>query len=54
VTSLLLTVDQGRLDIVLIRAKMNQIDDLLPLADAISEALLSIKPGQIIRVPKGA
>ena len=60
----LLTVDQGipqqqrrggrKLAIVLIRARTNQMEDLLPLVDAILEALQSIKPGQIVRIAEPA
>ncbi len=60
----LLTVDQGipqqqrrrgrKLAIILIRARTNQIEDLLPLVDAILEALRSIQPGQVVRIPEPA
>lgn len=55
----LLTVDQGiphqqpvsrRLAIILVRARTNQIEDLLPFVDAISEALKTITPGQIVSI----
>jgi predicted nuclease of predicted toxin-antitoxin system len=59
----LLTVDQGipqqqraggrKLAIILLRARTNQMEDLLPSVDAIFEALQSIKPGQIVRIPDG-
>ncbi len=57
----LLTVDQGiprqqrptgrRLSIVLIRARTNQIEDLLPLVDSILRAIETIQPGQIVAIP---
>jgi predicted nuclease of predicted toxin-antitoxin system len=57
----LLTVDQGiphqqppagrKLSIILIHSRTNQIEDLLPLADAIIQALETIGPGQTIAVP---
>jgi predicted nuclease of predicted toxin-antitoxin system len=57
----LLTVDQGishqqlsagrRLSIILIRCRTNQIEDLLPLVDAILQALDTIQPGQTVAVP---
>ncbi len=56
----LLTVDQGipqqqspssrKLSIILIRSRTNQIEDLLPLVDAILLALESIQPGEVISV----
>jgi len=58
----LLTVDQGlpqhqrpveqRLAIVLLRARTNQLEDLVPLVEEIINVLQSIQPGDIIRVPK--
>jgi hypothetical protein len=52
----LLTVDRGiphqqrstgrKLSIILVRSRTNQMEDLLPLADAISQALETIQPGQ--------
>jgi predicted nuclease of predicted toxin-antitoxin system len=52
----LLTVDQGmphqlastnrKLSIIVIRSRTNQLEDLLPLAGAILEALRTIQPGQ--------
>jgi predicted nuclease of predicted toxin-antitoxin system len=58
----LLTVYQGiprqqsiagrRLSIVVVRSLTNQIEDLLPLVDAIAEALDTIRPGQIVTVPQ--
>lgn len=56
----LLTVDQGiphqqsfsgrQISVVLIRSQTNQLEDLLPLVEAISEALKVILPGQVIPV----
>ena len=56
-----LTVDQGiphqqhsasrKLSIVVVRSATNQIEDLLPLADAILSALAAITPGQIVLIP---
>lgn len=55
-----LTVDQGiayqqnltgrKLSIISIRARTNQLEDLLPLVDAIMEAMNMIYPGQIVRI----
>jgi len=52
----LLTVDHGiphqrrptgrKLSIILVRSRTNQMEDLLPLVDAISQALETIQPGQ--------
>ena len=57
----LLTVDQGiprqqtmvgrKLSIILIRARTNQMEDLLPLAPAIIKVFEFIQPGQIVLVP---
>ncbi len=57
----LLTVDQGipyqqrlaglKLSIILVRSLTNQIEDLLPLVDAILTALETIQPGQIVAIP---
>ena len=57
----LVTVDQGiprqrqpagrNLSIILLRSRTNQIEDLLPLVDAILNALETIKPGQVLTVP---
>jgi hypothetical protein len=57
----LLTVDQGiphqqgpachKLSLILVRSRTNQIEDLLPLVDAILRALETIQPGQTIEVP---
>ena len=56
----LLTIDQGiphlqpsigrKLSIILVRSRTNQIEDLLPLAGAILEALETIHPGQTVAV----
>ncbi len=58
---LLLTVDHGiprqqssgslKLSIILIRTRTNQMEDLLPLAPAITKAMESIQPGQTVVVP---
>jgi hypothetical protein len=57
----LLTLDQGiphqqpiadlMVGIVVIRSATSQIEDLLPLVDAILTALPSIQPGQIVPIP---
>ena len=57
----LLTVDQGiphqqnlaglKLSIILIRSRTNQLEDLLPLVEAILKALESIASGQIVPIP---
>ncbi len=57
----LLTVDQGiprqphpagrKLSIILIRSRTNQMEDLLPLADAILQALEAIQAGETIAIP---
>jgi predicted nuclease of predicted toxin-antitoxin system len=56
----LLTVDRaisheqqiaGRLSIILIRSRTNQIEDLLPLVDSILRALKGVKPGQTVTAP---
>ena len=59
----LLTVDQGiphqqppashRISIILIRARTNQLEDLLPLVDANLGALEAAEPGQTSEVPNG-
>ncbi len=56
----LITVDQGiphqqnfagrKLSIVLVRSRTNQLEDLLPLVDAILNALNTIKCGQIVPI----
>ena len=54
-----LTVDQGiskqrrpaRLSIVVLNSHTNQIEDLLPLAPAILQALESIQVGDVIVIP---
>ena len=57
----LLTVDQGiprqqtmlgrKLSIILIRSRTNQMEDLLPLAPAIIQALEVIQPGESVLIP---
>ena len=57
----LLTVDQGiphqqpsvgrRISIIVIRSQTNQLEDLVPLADAIVRALEAIEPGQTKVIP---
>ncbi len=57
----LLTVDQGiphqqrplgwKLSIILVRSRTNQIEDLLPLVDAILQALETIQPEQTVVIP---
>ena len=57
----LLTVDHGiphqqpssirKLSIILVRSRTNQIEDLLPVVDAILWALETIQPGQTIGIP---
>jgi molecular chaperone GrpE (heat shock protein) len=57
----LLTVDQGiphqqrlanrKLSISVVRSRTNQIEDLLPLVDAILRALETIQPGETAAVP---
>jgi hypothetical protein len=57
----LLTVDQGiphqqnpagrKLSIILLRSRTNQIEDLLPLVDAILQTIEMIQPGQSIAIP---
>jgi len=57
----LLTVDQGiphqivfagrKLSIILVRSRTNQIEDLLPLVDAIVRALETTQPGQTVEIP---
>jgi predicted nuclease of predicted toxin-antitoxin system len=57
----LLTVDQGiphqqryagrKLSVIVIRSRTNQIEDLLPLVDAILGILNTIGPGETIAVP---
>jgi len=59
----LLTVDQGiprqprpagrKLSIILVCSRTNQIEDLLPLVEAILQALETIQPGQTIAIPPG-
>jgi predicted nuclease of predicted toxin-antitoxin system len=57
----LITVDQGiprhkssgsqKISIILIRSRTNQMEDLLPLAPAIVNALESIQHGQTVVIP---
>jgi predicted nuclease of predicted toxin-antitoxin system len=57
----LLTVDQGiphqtratgrRLSIILLHSRTNQIEDLVPLVDAILQALETIQPGETLAIP---
>jgi predicted nuclease of predicted toxin-antitoxin system len=57
----MLTVDQGiphqqnlagrKLSIIVLRTRTSQIEELLPLADAILKALHIIQPGQVIAIP---
>jgi predicted nuclease of predicted toxin-antitoxin system len=57
----LLTVDKGipyqqhsvnrKLSIIMVRSRTNQIEDLLPLVDAILNALKTITPAQIVTIP---
>ena len=57
---ILLTVDQGiphqqnlagrKLSIIAIRSQTNQMEDLLPLVDAILNALETMTPGQIVPI----
>jgi predicted nuclease of predicted toxin-antitoxin system len=59
--AVLLTVDQGiphqqnlagrKISIILLRSRTSQIEELLPLVDAILKVLDSIQPGQIIAIP---
>ena len=56
----LLTMDQGMayeqnlagrtISVVIIRAKSNRLPDLLPHVTAISAALSSLRPGEVIRI----
>jgi predicted nuclease of predicted toxin-antitoxin system len=56
----LLTVDQGishqqnlvgrRISFITIRAKTNQIEDLLPFAAAVLDTLRAIMPGQVLPI----
>ena len=60
----LLTVDQGmprqqsaaggKLAIILVRPRTNQIEDLLPLVETILLALETIRPGKVIAIPLSA
>ena len=56
----LLTVDQGieyqqnlsglRISVVIMMAASNDVDDLHPLLPAVEEALIGLRPGEIVRV----
>ena len=56
-----LTIDHGiphqerpadrNLAIILMRAKTNQLEDLVPLIDSVSVALTHLDPGQVISIP---
>ena len=60
-TKVLITVDQGlppqrrstdgKLSIIAVRSRSNQLEDLLPFAPAILQALATIQSGQIVVVP---
>lgn len=43
-------VQDRRIAVVILRARSNQIDDLLPLSRQCREALRRIKPGEVVRV----
>ena len=56
----LVTVDHGipkqhgsasSLAVILLQSRTNQIEDLLPLAPAILEALKTVRPGETVSVP---
>jgi hypothetical protein len=40
-----------KISILLIRSRTNQLEDLVPLADAILRVLESIQPGQVSEAP---
>jgi hypothetical protein len=42
--------DWAKVSILILRAKTNRMEDLLPLMPACSEALRSIVPGQVVEV----
>ena len=58
--SVLLTVDQGfphqhamegrAIAIVILRSSTNQLEDLIPLTNAALEAMLKIRPGEVISI----
>lgn len=58
---MLLTIDHAmprqqnlagrKLSLVLVQSRTSQIEDLLPLVDAIIQALHSITPGQCVTIP---
>jgi hypothetical protein len=41
----------GTLSIILVRAKTNQLEDLLPIVDVVLGTLATIGPGQTVTVP---
>jgi hypothetical protein len=41
----------GKLSIILVRSRTNQIEDLIAFIDAILQALAIITPGQIVAIP---
>ncbi len=41
-----------KLSVVIVTAATNQLEDLLPLVNQILEALKTIAPGQVVRVPR--
>ena len=57
----LLTIDHGmpqqqdlagwKLSVALVRSRTSQIEDLLPLVDAIMQALAGMRPGQCVVIP---
>lgn len=57
----LLTVDKGilhqqpssarSLSIIVLRSRTSQLEDLLPLMVLVTQALTSIRPGQVVSIP---
>lgn len=43
-------ISRYRIGLILVRARSNRIEDLMPLAGQILEALAAITPGSIVRV----
>ena len=41
------------LALVLLRARSNKIEDIVPLVDGVKAALSSARPGVVVRVPRG-
>ncbi|PLS81693.1 MAG: hypothetical protein CYG60_25650 [Actinobacteria bacterium] len=41
------------LAVVLLRAKSNALEDLVPLMDEVNASLGSLEPGPVVRVPRG-